>query len=143
MKGNQNILFFNEFIPSYLLKFFFLKKDFTYLFLERGEGRETEWERNINVWLPLLLPQLGIWLQPRYVLSLGIEPATLCSQASTRSTEPHQLGHLLKFLWCLVITLFSHKRTQTQGLPLSPCYICEVATLFIDPELLDYVFFSL
>ena len=32
-----------------------------YLFLEREEGREKERERNINVWLPLLSPQLGIW----------------------------------------------------------------------------------
>ena len=37
------------------------KKDFIYLFLERGEGRETERERHINVWLPLVCPQLGIW----------------------------------------------------------------------------------
>ena len=27
--------------------------DFTYLFLERGGGREKERERNISVWLPL------------------------------------------------------------------------------------------
>ena len=32
-------------------KIFF--KDFIYLFLERGEGREKERERNIDVWLPL------------------------------------------------------------------------------------------
>ena len=32
-----------------------------YLFLERGEGREKEKERNINVWLPPSCPQLGIW----------------------------------------------------------------------------------
>ena len=30
-----------------------------YLFLDRGEGREKEMERNINVWLPLLCPTLG------------------------------------------------------------------------------------
>ena len=29
-----------------------------YLFLERGEGREEERERNINVWLPLADPLL-------------------------------------------------------------------------------------
>ena len=39
--------------PSVLFHFF---KDFIYLFLERGEGREKERERNINVWLPLALP---------------------------------------------------------------------------------------
>ena len=36
-------------------------KDFTYLFLERGEGREKERERNINVWLPLVCALLGTW----------------------------------------------------------------------------------
>ena len=38
--------------------YFFLKK---YLSLERGEGREKEKERNINVWLPLACPKLGTW----------------------------------------------------------------------------------
>ena len=32
-----------------------------YLFLDRGEGREKEKERNIRVWLPLTLPLLGTW----------------------------------------------------------------------------------
>ena len=41
--------------------FLFLKKDFIYLFLEKGEGREKERERNINVWLPLVHPLLGTW----------------------------------------------------------------------------------
>ena len=35
------------------------KKYFIYLFLERGEGKEKEMERNINVWLPLISPLLG------------------------------------------------------------------------------------
>ena len=34
-------------------------KDFIYLFLERGEEREEERERNIHVWLPLMCPLLG------------------------------------------------------------------------------------
>ena len=42
------------------LSFFFFKY-FIYLFLERKEGREKERERNINVWLPLVCPQLGTW----------------------------------------------------------------------------------
>ena len=37
----------------------YLFKDFMYLFLERGEEREKERERNINVWLPLTHPQTG------------------------------------------------------------------------------------
>ena len=38
----------------------FLEKRF-YLFLERGEGREKERERHVNVWLPLVCPLLGTW----------------------------------------------------------------------------------
>ena len=34
-------------------------KDFIYLFLDGGEGREKE--RNINVWLPLMYPLLVTW----------------------------------------------------------------------------------
>ena len=37
----------------------FFKKDFIYLFLERG--KEGEKERNINVWLPLMRSLLGTW----------------------------------------------------------------------------------
>ena len=40
-------------------------KDFIYLFLERGEAKEKEKERNINVWLPLTHTLLGIWPIPQ------------------------------------------------------------------------------
>ena len=54
-------------IESILFNLFF--KDFIYLlFLDRGEGRETEWERNITVWLPLShTPYWGPGPQPRYM----------------------------------------------------------------------------
>ena len=42
-------------------KLCFFKKDFIYLFLEKGEGKKKERERNINVWLLLEHPLLGIW----------------------------------------------------------------------------------
>ena len=48
-------------ILLFIVFFPFFKKDFTYLFLERGEGREKERERNINVWLPLARPLLETW----------------------------------------------------------------------------------
>ena len=38
---------------------YFFKKDFIYLFLERGREGERG-ERNIKVWLPLVQPLLGI-----------------------------------------------------------------------------------
>ena len=50
----------------------FLKKDFIYLFLERGEGKEKERERNINMWLCLMSPLLGT-RNPGMCPRLGIE----------------------------------------------------------------------
>ena len=40
---------------------YFFSEDFVYLFLERGEGREKERERNTIVWLSLVCPVLGTW----------------------------------------------------------------------------------
>ena len=40
---------------------YFLFKILFILFLERGEGRDRERDRNISVWLPLLCPLLGTW----------------------------------------------------------------------------------
>ena len=37
------------------------KKDFIYLPLEGGEGKEKDRERSISVWLPLTCPLLGTW----------------------------------------------------------------------------------
>ena len=59
-------------------------KDFIYLFLESGEGREKERERNILCGCLSHTPYLGPDLQPRHMPQLGIEPAThwftgLCS----------------------------------------------------------------
>ena len=65
----------------------FFKDLFTYLFLEREEGREKERERNINVWLPLMhVPPTG---------DLACNPGMwqpFSSQASTQSTDPYQPG---------------------------------------------------
>ena len=49
----------SHFIHTYFTLWFF-PQDF-YLFLERGEGKEEERERNINVWLFLTCPLLGTW----------------------------------------------------------------------------------
>ena len=53
------------------------KKDFIYLFLERGDGREKERERNINMWLPLIRPLLGTWCTTHTCAQMGIELETL------------------------------------------------------------------
>ena len=70
-------------IESILFNLFF--KDFIYLlFLDRGEGREKKWERNINVCSPLTYPLLGTW------------PAThACALTGNRTGDP--LVHKLAF----------------------------------------------
>ena len=57
----------------YLFVFF----EIFYLFLERGEGKEKERERNISVWLPLECPRLRTW------------PATqACALTGNRTNNP-------------------------------------------------------
>ena len=52
-------------------------KDFTYLFLQRGEEKEKEKEKSINVWLPLACPILGTW------------PTTqACALTGNRTSDP-------------------------------------------------------
>ena len=53
----------------------FLKKDFIYLFLERG--KEEEREGNTNAWLPLMHPLLGTWPATQACALTGIELVTL------------------------------------------------------------------
>ena len=66
-------------------------KDFMYVFLERGEGKEKERERNINVWLPLAHPLLGTWPATQACALTGYQNRwPFGSQASTQYTEPHQ-----------------------------------------------------
>ena len=43
------------------MKYVLFLKDFIYLFLERGEGKEKGSKRNINVWLPHVCSLLGTW----------------------------------------------------------------------------------
>ena len=80
-QGRQGLQSFFAFNPK-LTKYFF--KDFVYLFLDRGDWREKERERNIDVMcerytdrLPLAHPQLGTW------------PATqACALTENRTADP-------------------------------------------------------
>ena len=80
---------------------FFFFKDFIYLYIERGEGKE----RNINVWLPSRppptphphshphpAPPWGPGPQLSMFPDWELNQQPLGSQAHTQSTEPHQLG---------------------------------------------------
>ena len=66
-------------------------RDFIYLFLERGEGREKEREISMCGCLSCG-PHSGLGLQPRHVPWLGIEPATLWFAAHAQSAELRQPG---------------------------------------------------
>ena len=70
---------------------FLKKKD--YLFLDRGEGREKERERNINVWLSLTCPfTRDPAHNPGMCLDWELNQQRFGFQASTQSTEPHEPG---------------------------------------------------
>ena len=71
----------------------FLKILFIYLFLEGGEGREKERERNINVWLPLAHPLLGdLFCNPGMCPDWESNQRPFGLQVSAQSTEPHWPG---------------------------------------------------
>ena len=64
------------------------------LFLERGEVREKERERNITVWLPLAYPQPGTWSATQACALTGNQTGDLLvlwgSLAGVQSTESYQ-----------------------------------------------------
>ena len=61
--------------------------DFTYLFLERG--REGERERNINVWLPNMHPQLETWPGTQACALIGIRTSNPLVHKPTLSPLSH------------------------------------------------------
>ena len=87
------------------LFYFFKKRDVLYflkniyVFLDRGEWWEKDRERNINVWLPLTHPQLGIWpaTQADMCPDWELNQQSFGSQAGAQSTEPHQPGYFFYF----------------------------------------------
>ena len=71
----------------------FLKKYFINIFLDIGERREKERERNINMWLPLMHPLLGnLAHNPGMCPDWESNLPPFGSQATSQSTEPHQPG---------------------------------------------------
>ena len=105
-------------------KFFFFLR--FYLFLDRGEGREKERERNINVWYCLShTPHWGPGLQPRCVPWLGIELVTLWFTGWHSTTEPHQPGQQISFKWYWMFLFL-------EGMCWNVCdlkYVCTLQTI--------------
>ena len=61
----QYTIFLKCYVPGIYQENSLLK---LFLFLDRGEWRGKERERNINMWLPLAHPYWGPGLQPRHLL---------------------------------------------------------------------------
>ena len=71
----------------------FLKKYFTYLFLDKEEEKEKEKERDINVWLPLMYPQPGdLARNPVMCPDWELNQRPFDLQAGAQSTDPHCQG---------------------------------------------------
>ena len=69
------------------------KKKTLFTYLKRGEGREKERERNINVWLPLTrLPTGDLARNPGMYPDWESNQWPFGSYASTQFIEPHQPG---------------------------------------------------
>ena len=81
----------------------FFKKNI-YLFLERGEGREKEKERNINVWLPLMHPLLGNWATTQACALTG----NRTGDPLLRSLMLNSLSHTSQSPWMVFMTMINH-----------------------------------
>ena len=81
--------------------FCFVFKDFIYLFLERGERKDKERDRNINVReihqsvASRTPPTEDLAQNPRMCSDQEPNQQPFTSEASTQSTEPHQPGQVL------------------------------------------------
>ena len=104
-----------------------------YVFIERGERRKKERERNVNVWLPLMHPYRGPGLQLRHVPWLGIELVTLCFAAwcSVHWDIPARALFLI-FWWSLTVFLSSSTSLQSHQLFMRVCF---------SPHLHQHLFF--
>ena len=82
---------------NFVLFFIFFKKDFIYLFLERGEGREKEGEKHQCVVASRVSPTWDLALNPGMCPDWESNQRPPGLQAGIQSTEPHQPG--LCFSW--------------------------------------------
>ena len=94
--GNQWDIRVKE--SSWYLFFFNLFKKRFYLFLRRGEGKDKEWERNINVWLLLACPTLGTWVTTQACALTGNRTHDPWVHSRTLSTVSHTSQGQLVFV---------------------------------------------
>ena len=93
----------NNFIGTQPCLFFSVFKDFIYLFLERGEGKEEERERNMNVWLSLTCPPPGTCPTTQACALTGNRTSNplICRPALNPLSYISQGNFLIKYVWLL------------------------------------------
>ena len=83
---------------------FFLFKDFIYLFLERGKGREKDSERNMDMWninqLTLACPHPGTWPPTQACALTGNQTRDLSVCGRTPSPVSHTSQGFFNFFQC-------------------------------------------
>ena len=94
---------------------FLFFKDFIYLFF-RERGREGERERNINVWLPLIFPQLGACLATQACALTGNRPGhTLFHKPALNPLSYNSQGLFSYFNERVYVIYFHGDFFQTHG----------------------------
>ena len=71
---------------------YLLLKRILFIFRERGREVERERERNINVWLLLMCPRLGIW--PAAHKILYVENSI---DSTKKTTRPNEFGKVVGY----------------------------------------------
>ena len=138
-------------VGTYLLPFFPLKKDFIYLLLESGEGKEKERDRNINVWevhrISCLLhaPRLGTWPTTKACALTGNPTGDLSVCRAARNPLSHTIQGAIFFFLTMFLSL-SISSCQSSSFNIS-CNACLVVMnsfnlslsgkLFILPSVLN------
>ena len=86
-------------LSMYYICFYFLKEFIIYLLFNRGEEREKEGERNINVWLPLTHPLLGMWLTTQACDLTGNRTSDLLVHRPALNPLSHTSQGVIYFYW--------------------------------------------
>ena len=108
-----------------VMHFFFSFWDFIYLFLEIGEGREKERERNISVWLPLKSPLLGTWPASQACTLTGNQTKNSLLHSPALSPLSHTSQDYTQWIWitladtCFTIQVQSYHRLKASSCMLS------------------------
>ena len=130
----QAIFFITKVAFCIAMYFILFLKYFIYSCLERGEGREKDRERNINVWLPLACPLLGTW------------PATqVCALTGNWTSDPLVLRLALNPLshtsqGCIAMYFSVVNIDRSQWMPtgwMDLCVCLPVSPLFFNWEIID------